>query len=71
MSPATPLRNARSLADKMGGHARLVVYHGYGHSSQCDVSDCTEKIGRGFILDGKIPEGVTDCYANRKPYLDR
>jgi hypothetical protein len=53
----------------MEGNARLVVHH--GHSSQWDVSDCTERIGRGFILDGKIPDGVTHYYADRKPYFDR
>lgn len=69
--PATPLRNARRLADEMGPtNARLVVHHGYGHSSQYDVSDCTEAVGRAYILNGKVPEECeTDCYADGKPYL--
>jgi len=69
--PATPLRNARRLAEEMGTtNARLVVHHGYGHSSQFDMSSCTEAIGRAYILNGKIPEKPeTDCYPDGKPYL--
>ncbi|KAM7191126.1 alpha/beta hydrolase family protein [Naviculisporaceae sp. PSN 640] len=69
--PATPLRNGRRLANEMGvKNARLVVHHGYGHSSTADVSNCTDTIARAFILNGTIPdERETDCYANEKPYL--
>ncbi|KAM7191900.1 Alpha/Beta hydrolase fold [Rhypophila sp. PSN 637] len=69
--PATPLRNGRRLANEMGTkNARLVVHHGYGHSSTADVSNCTDNIAKAFILNGTIPsERETDCYANEKPYL--
>ncbi|EFX04243.1 peptidase s33, tripeptidyl-peptidase [Grosmannia clavigera kw1407] len=69
--PATPLRNGRRLAAAMGHpNARLVVHHGYGHSSNADPSDCTDTVLRDLILHGRIPEdSETPCYANEKPYL--
>lgn len=67
--PATPLRNGRRLLDEMGKNARLIVHHGYGHSSR-DASNCTDSIGKQYILHGTLPEEQeTDCYANEKPYL--
>ncbi|KAH7155653.1 Alpha/Beta hydrolase protein [Dactylonectria estremocensis] len=67
--PATPLRNGRRLLDEMGDNARLVVHHGYGHSSR-DTSNCTDAIAKSFILDGELPqESETACFANEKPYL--
>lgn len=67
--PATPLRNGRRLAAEMGKNARLIVHHGYGHSSR-DISNCTDSIARAFILNGTVPEDLeTQCYANEKPYL--
>ncbi|KAK4495664.1 hypothetical protein PRZ48_012932 [Zasmidium cellare] len=66
--PATPLRNGRRLAKEMGENARLVVHHGYGHSSR-DTSACTEKIVKEYILHGKVPEDrETECWADGKPY---
>ena len=67
--PATPLRNGRRLAAEMGKNARLIVHHGYGHSSR-DSSNCTDSIARAYILNGTVPEEPeTDCYADEKPYL--
>jgi pimeloyl-ACP methyl ester carboxylesterase len=67
--PATPLRNGRRLLAEMGHNARLIVHHGYGHSSR-DTSNCTDSIARRFILHGTLPEEQeTACYANEKPYL--
>ncbi|OTB04794.1 hypothetical protein M426DRAFT_73173 [Hypoxylon sp. CI-4A] len=67
--PATPLRNGRRLLDEMGKNARLIVHHGYGHSSR-DKSSCTDSIAQAFILNGTLPEDQeTPCYANEKPYL--
>lgn len=67
--PATPLRNGRRLLGEMGANARLVVHHGYGHSSNRDRSACTDAIARAFIADGKLPaDPETDCYADEKPY---
>ncbi|CAJ2506688.1 Uu.00g078740.m01.CDS01 [Anthostomella pinea] len=68
--PATPLRNGRRLAAEMGSNARLIVHHGYGHSSNRDLSSCTNAIGKAYILDGKLPdEPETACFADEKPYL--
>ncbi|RYP59853.1 hypothetical protein DL769_008368 [Monosporascus sp. CRB-8-3] len=67
--PATPLRNGRRLLHEMGPNARLIVHHGYGHSSR-DRSNCTDSIAKAFILHGTLPETPeTDCYANERPYL--
>ncbi|KAF2424481.1 alpha/beta-hydrolase [Tothia fuscella] len=53
--PATPLRNGRRLLAEMGTNARMVVHHGYGHSSR-DTSNCTDSIAKNFILHGTLPE---------------
>ncbi|KAJ0163766.1 putative hydrolase [Colletotrichum tanaceti] len=67
--PATPLSNARDLVQEMGQNARLVVHHGYGHVSREDISNCTDAIGKAYILNGTVPETLeTHCYANEKPY---
>ncbi|KAF7553785.1 hypothetical protein G7Z17_g3406 [Cylindrodendrum hubeiense] len=67
--PATPLRNGRRLLAEMGDNARLVVHHGYGHSSR-DTSDCTDAIAKAYIMRRELPkESETACYANEKPYL--
>ncbi|KAF6805810.1 hypothetical protein CSOJ01_09239 [Colletotrichum sojae] len=67
--PATPLRNGRRLLAEMGPNARLVVHHGYGHSSR-DTSRCTDAIAKRVILEGVLPEEAeVDCYADEKPYL--
>ena len=67
--PATPLRNARRLLDEMGNNARMIVHHGYGHSSSGDKSKCTDEIARELILHGKVPdERETACFADEKPY---
>ncbi|EKV15513.1 Peptidase S33 tripeptidyl aminopeptidase-like, C-terminal [Penicillium digitatum] len=68
--PATPLRNGRRLLAEMGQNARLVVNHAYGHSSRRDVSDCTDKVAKAYILHGTLPrEQEIQCYANEKPYF--
>lgn len=68
--PATPLRNGRRLLEEMGSNARLVVHHGYGHSSNRDRSDCTDQIGKAYVLNGTLPSGQeTNCFANKKPYI--
>lgn len=67
--PATPLRNGKRLLKEMGSNARLIVHHGYGHSSR-DASNCTDSIAKTFILDGELPHTQeTDCYADEKPFL--
>lgn len=67
--PATPLRNGRRLLTEMGDNARLIVHHGYGHSSR-DKSACTDSLAKAYILNGTVPgEQETPCYADEKPYL--
>ncbi|KAI1654603.1 hypothetical protein F4813DRAFT_205881 [Daldinia decipiens] len=67
--PATPLRNGKNLLNEMGKNARLIVHHGYGHSSR-DKSSCTDSIMLAFVLNGTLPiEQETSCYADGKPYL--
>lgn len=68
--PTTPLENGRRLQKAFGwDNARLVAHHGYGHGSHADISDCTEEIGRRYILNGILPDAsVTHCYPNTKPF---
>ncbi|KAI1206622.1 Alpha/Beta hydrolase protein [Annulohypoxylon truncatum] len=67
--PATPLRNGRRLLNEMGKNARLIVHHGYGHSSR-DKSTCTDNVAKAYILNGTVPEEQeTPCFADEKPYL--
>ncbi|KAK0652767.1 Alpha/Beta hydrolase protein [Cercophora newfieldiana] len=67
--PATPLRNGRRLLEDMGPNARLVVHHGYGHTSSVHSSNCTDSIGKNLIMNGILPaERETSCFANKKPY---
>ncbi len=67
--PATPLRHGRRLREAFGSdNARLIVHHGYGHGSHLDPSDCTDAIGRKYILEGILPDAdETHCSANAKP----
>ncbi|KAJ5420276.1 hypothetical protein N7465_002795 [Penicillium sp. CMV-2018d] len=68
--PATPLRNGRRLLAEMGQNARLIVNHAYGHSSRRDMSDCTDRVAKDYILHGILPkEQEIQCYANNKPYV--
>ncbi|KAK8073936.1 hypothetical protein PG994_004835 [Apiospora phragmitis] len=68
--PATPLRNGRRLLAEMADNARLIVHHGFGHSSGRDRSACTDARMKAYILDGTLPEDQeTACYADEKPYL--
>ena len=67
--PATPLNNSKKLLADMGTNARLVVHHGYGHTTFFDKSNCTDAIAKAFILNGTVPDArVSDCFANEKPY---
>ncbi|KAL9936296.1 hypothetical protein V8E36_005138 [Tilletia maclaganii] len=67
--PATPLQSAKRLHAAMGNdNSRLLIHHGYGHSSR-DRSECTEKIKRDLFLHGKWPvNGTTECVADTKPF---
>ncbi|KAK8861188.1 hypothetical protein IAR55_002007 [Kwoniella newhampshirensis] len=67
--PATPLRNGRRLAKEMGDNARMLVHHGYGHSSARDLSSCTNAIVQSYILNGTLPETAeVHCEPDKKPY---
>ncbi|KAJ5485185.1 hypothetical protein N7539_005173 [Penicillium diatomitis] len=70
--PATPLRNGRRLLNEMGKNARLIVHHGFGHSSRRDPSACTDRIAKAYVLEGVLPEEQeVACDANVKPYRPR
>ncbi|KAK0731939.1 Alpha/Beta hydrolase protein [Lasiosphaeris hirsuta] len=67
--PATPLRNGRRLLEDMGPNARLVVHHGYGHTSRFHRSSCTDSIGKTLIMNGTLPaERESSCFARKNPY---
>ncbi|KAI1111617.1 TAP-like protein-domain-containing protein [Nemania sp. NC0429] len=68
--PATPLRNGRRLLEEMGQNARLIVHHGYGHTSRYHRSNCTDSIGKAYILKGIVPtKHENHCHADGKPYF--
>lgn len=68
--PATPFCNGKRLMEEMGKNARLVVHHGYGHTSMLDMSNCTDTIVEVCILNETLPDKQeTHCYANAKPYI--
>lgn len=59
---------AIDLANAFSFSTLSVIHHGYGHSSR-DSSNCTNEIIKNFFVKGQIPEeGVTDCYADSKPF---
>ncbi|CAD6888629.1 unnamed protein product [Tilletia controversa] len=69
--PVTPIPNARMVQKEWGTeNTRLVIHHGYGHTSFKDPSECTNEIIRDVILSGKWPgEGEErECMADRKPF---
>lgn len=67
--PGTPLRSGKRLLAEMGDNAKLVVHHGYGHTSLGDPSRCTDRWKREYFLRGALPENKeTHCYADQKPY---
>ena len=69
--PATPLRHGKKLLTDMGSNARLIVHHGYGHTSSADRSDCTDHIAKDYLLHGIIPsESELECYANKRPFVN-
>lgn len=68
--PATPLRNGKRLLDDMGQNARLIVHHGYGHTSRWHVSNCTDSIAKSYMLHNKLPDTAeTHCYTDTNPFL--
>jgi len=53
----------------MGQNARLIVHHGYGHTTRWDRSNCTDSYGKAYILEGSLPEDLEiNFYANEDPY---
>ncbi|WWD16924.1 hypothetical protein CI109_101356 [Kwoniella shandongensis] len=67
--PATPLRNGRRLAKEMGNNARMLVHHGYGHSSARDLSACSNAVIQAYILNGTVPQTAeVHCHADKKPF---
>lgn len=70
--PGSQLRAGRELFKEMGQNARLVVHDAYGHSSQSDISNCTNAIIRACFTEGKVPKDAeTQCKADAKPYVAR
>lgn len=70
--PATPLASGLQVYKYMSPfNARMVIHHGYGHTSSANPSNCTEAIKKDYMLNGVLPSGdqPTDCYANEKPYV--
>ncbi len=53
----------------MDSNARLLVHHGYRHSSR-NKSSWTDKIAKTYVFEGKLPKKQeTACYADGNPDL--
>lgn len=69
---ATPLASGLQVYSYLGpSNSRMVIHHGYGHTSSANPSNCTETIKKDYMLKGALPsrDRPTDCYANEKPFV--
>ncbi|RDW91745.1 hypothetical protein BP5796_01139 [Coleophoma crateriformis] len=68
--PATPLKSAKRLQDRMGRNAVLLEQRSYGHCSGSAVSTCTYGVILDYLLDGKLPEKGKVCEVDDADYGD-
>ncbi|KAK3998024.1 Alpha/Beta hydrolase protein [Cladorrhinum sp. PSN332] len=66
--PVCPLVSARSANEAFVG-SRIVEVKGYGHCSLALPSLCIAKYVRGYLHDGKLPDGNVQCDVDGKPYF--
>lgn len=58
--PATPVRWAEDM-HQMVPESSLLVYEGEGHIAYAAGDECVEEIVHGYLLDGELFEGRTEC----------
>jgi len=70
LDPVTPLFNARAGAAEWGSdNVKLLVHHGYGHSSSAQTSKCSDAVIRDVLLHGRWPKtDEVECWADEVPY---
>ena len=52
--PATPLANAKFVAELLADQAVLVEQLGFGHTTLAEHSSCTQKIVTDYIMHGIV-----------------
>ncbi|EPQ50286.1 hypothetical protein GLOTRDRAFT_134095 [Gloeophyllum trabeum ATCC 11539] len=67
----TPHCNALGSPQRLGNNARLVQQaDGYGHTTLSQLSLCSWKILRAYLLEGVIPENShTVCDVDEQPFV--
>jgi len=67
--PATPLRGAVAMAEKLG-RARLLTMDGYGHTALLNPSACVNRYEGRYFLTGTLPPKGTSCAQDGAPFGD-
>ena len=67
--PATPLRGAVAMSQKLG-RARLLTMDGYGHTALLNASACVNRYEGRYFVSGVLPPKGTTCAQDAVPFGD-
>ena len=67
--PATPLRGAVAMAQKLG-RARLLTMDGYGHTALINPSACVNRYESRYFVSGVLPPKGSRCAQDAAPFGD-
>ena len=65
--PQTPFANARRVA-RLLGHAVLLTYNGYGHTSDNDPSSCVTRAIENYLVALAAPRRGSICQPDHSPF---
>jgi len=65
--PQTPFANARRVA-RLLGHAVLLTYNGYGHTSENDPSSCVTQAIANYLVALVAPPRGSICQPDHPPF---
>jgi pimeloyl-ACP methyl ester carboxylesterase len=65
--PATPLRGAVAMSQKLG-RARLLTVDGYGHTALINPSACVNRYEARYFSKGKLPPKGARCGQDGEPF---
>jgi pimeloyl-ACP methyl ester carboxylesterase len=65
--PATPLRGAVVMSQKLG-RARLLTVEGYGHTALLNPSACASRHEARYLISGVLPPAGTRCAQDEPPF---
>jgi pimeloyl-ACP methyl ester carboxylesterase len=65
--PQTPFANARRVASLLG-HAVLLTYNGYGHTSENDPSSCVTQVIANYLVALVAPPRKSSCQPDHPPF---